>query len=87
MAANTPEADAAHWIKTRNLTVLVLVIWAVFSFVVHLFADFLNGYTFIGFPLGYYLAVQGSLAVFVLLIFFQNWRQDTIDDEYGQGDG
>jgi putative solute:sodium symporter small subunit len=46
-------------------------------------AKALNGFSFMGFELGYYMCVQGSLAVFVLLIFFQNWRQDAIDDEFG----
>ena len=84
MAYNSPETDAAHWRKTRNLTILVLVIWAVFALVVHAFAKWLNAYTFLGFPLGYYMAVQGSLIVFVVLTFWQNWRQDAIDDEFGQ---
>ena len=39
--------------------------------------------TVIGFPLGYYFCVQGSLIIFVALIFFQNWKQDKIDDEAG----
>ncbi len=86
MARNTPEANAAHWIKTRNLTFLVLAIWFIFAFVVHVFAKGLNELSFLGFPLGYYLAVQGSLAIFVVLIFFQNWRQDAIDEEFGQDD-
>jgi tryptophan 2,3-dioxygenase len=37
--------------------------------------------TFLGFPLGYYFCVQGSLIAFVALIWIQNWRQDSIDDE------
>ncbi len=83
MSDNKTEARARHWEKTRNLTILVLIIWFIFAFGVHWFANALNQITFIGFPLGYYLAVQGSLAVFVVLIFFQNWRQDQIDDESG----
>ena len=86
MAVGSPESRAAHWSKTRNLTIFVLVVWAIFSLGVHWFADELNEISFIGFPLGYYLAVQGSLAIFVLLIFFQNWRQDSIDEEFGQGE-
>ena len=39
-----------------------------------------------GFPLGYYFAVQGSLAIFVILIFVQNWMQDKIDDGAGLGE-
>ena len=75
-----------HWAKTKNLTLLVLAIWFVFAYVVHYFAASLNEITFLGFPLGYYFAVQGSLVIFVLLIFFQNWRQDQIDDEAGFGE-
>ena len=86
MARGTPEENDAHWRKTRNLTIGVLVVWFIFSFVVHVFAKDLNVYTFLGFPLGYYLAVQGSLLVFVVLTFFQNARQDSIDDAFGHDD-
>ena len=80
------EQDAArkerHWNKTRNLTFIVLVIWAIFAFILPWNAKSLMGMSFLGFPLGYYIVVQGSLIVFVLLIVFQNFRQDAIDDEY-----
>jgi len=64
----------------------VLVVWFIFSFVIPWFAGPLNAFSFIGFPLGYYMIVQGSLIVFVVLIFFQNWKQDQIDDEAGVGE-
>lgn len=86
MAENSTESRAQHWAKTRNLTILVLCIWAVFAFIVPWFAKDLNEYSFMGFPLGYYFCVQGSLLIFVLLVFFQNWRQDSIDDEFGVGE-
>lgn len=72
-----------HWEKTRSLTIMVLVVWAIFSFVIPAYAKELNEFSFMGFPLGYYFCVQGSLAAFVILIFFQNARQDSIDDEFG----
>ena len=84
MSEANSDARARHWTKTRNLTILVLVIWAIFAFLLPWNAKSLNEITFIGFPLGYYFTVQGSLIVFVLLIFFQNWRQDAIDDEAGR---
>ncbi len=71
-----------HWIKSRNLMLVVMSIWAVFSLFIHWFAPELNKLSFIGFPLGYYMAVQGSLIVFVTLIFVSNWVQDKIDDKY-----
>jgi putative solute:sodium symporter small subunit len=84
--AQDEAARQQHWLKTRNLTYLVLIIWAIFAFVLPWYAKELNAFKFLGFPLGYYFIVQGSLIVFVALIFFQNWRQDQIDDEFGVGD-
>ena len=86
MSQDQSSAREGHWAKTRSLTIIVLIIWFIFSFVVHWFAPSLNNMSFMGFPLGYYFAVQGSLAIFVVLIFFQNWRQDKIDDEFGVGE-
>ncbi|NIA69956.1 DUF4212 domain-containing protein [Pelagibius litoralis] len=86
MSDISSEAKTRHWSRTRGLTILVLAIWAIFAFILPWNAKALNEFSFLGFPLGYYLIVQGSLVVFVVLIFFQNWRQDTIDDEAGVGD-
>lgn len=86
MSDNTSKSNEGHWRKTRNLTFLVLFIWFIFSMVIPWNANALNSMSFLGFPLGYYMCVQGSLIVFVLLIFFHNWRQDAIDDEFGVGE-
>jgi putative solute:sodium symporter small subunit len=37
----------------------------------------------LGFPLGFYMAAQGSLIVFVILIFWFSSKQNQIDEEYG----
>ena len=87
MSEDNSASRQRHWEKTRNLTYLVLAIWLVFAFVLPGFAKELNSMTFLGFKLGYYMVVQGSLIVFVLLIVFQNWRQDAIDDEYESSSG
>ncbi len=83
MAELTPEVREAHWAKTKSLTFTVLVIWFIFSFLVHWFADSLNSFSFLGFPLGFYMAAQGSLAIFVILIFWLVRRQGAIDEEFG----
>jgi putative solute:sodium symporter small subunit len=72
-----------HWERTRRLMFITLTIWFIFSFVVHWFADGLNSMSFMGFPLGYYMAAQGSLAVFVVLIFWFSWAQNKIDHDCG----
>jgi putative solute:sodium symporter small subunit len=80
------ERRRIHWAKTRALTFWVLIIWAVFSLLAPWFARQLDSFTFMGFELGYYLVVQGSLIVFVLLIVVQNLFQDRIDDAFGSGE-
>lgn len=82
----TEEAKERYWSKTRNLTMIALTIWFIFSLVVPWFARDLNNFTFLGFPLGYYMIAQGSLIVFVVTIFWQNWAQDRVDDEFGVGE-
>lgn len=80
---HSPEKRQVHWSKTRSLTFTVLVIWFIFALLLPWFAGSLNALSFLGFELGYYFVVQGSLIVFVLLIVVQNLVQDSIDDEYG----
>ncbi len=80
------ERRRIHWSKTRSLTFVVLLIWFVFSLVVPWFAAELNSFSFLGFRLGMYFVVQGSLIIFVVLIVVQNLIQDRIDDEFGSGE-
>lgn len=78
-----PEQAEAHWAKTKRLMFTTLAIWAVFSFFIHMFVTALNTIVIGGFPLGFYMAAQGSLIIFVILIFWFNWRQNKIDEEFG----
>ena len=73
----------AHWGKTKALMWICLAIWFLASFVVHFFAPALNEIVIFGFPLGFYMAAQGSLVVFVVLIFWYASRQNAIDEEFG----
>jgi putative solute:sodium symporter small subunit len=84
--AASDDAKQKHWSATRNLTIVILILWFIFSFVIPWNAHALNALTFIGFPLGYYFIAQGSLIAFVLLIVIQNMIQDKIDDQYGFGE-
>ena len=77
------EQAVRHWTRTRSLMFVTLFIWFIFSFVVHFFAPELNEINFIGFPLGFYMAAQGSLIVFVVLIFWFAAKQNRIDEECG----
>lgn len=76
----------AHWSATSRLTGLVLLLWAFFSFFVHMFAPSLNKVVILGFPIGFYMAAQGSLIAFVVMLFWFAKRQNQIDEEHGMAE-
>ena len=72
-----------HWEKTRGLMIITLAIWFVFSIVIFMFGEGLNNASFLGYPLAYYMCAQGSIVIFVVLIFWFANRQEKIDEEFG----
>lgn len=60
-----------------------MVVWFFFAYLVHWFASDLNQISFIGFPVGFYMAAQGSLFAFVIQLFIFVKQQDRIDRECG----
>lgn len=76
----------AYWGKTSKLMWTILALWFFFSFVVHFFALSLNEIRVLGFPLGFYMAAQGSLVAFVVLCFWNASAQNKIDEEFGVSD-
>jgi putative solute:sodium symporter small subunit len=70
-----------HWAKTSMW--LMMGLWLFFGFIVHMFVVPLNGIRVMGFPLGFYMAAQGSLIVFVVMLFWFARTQDKIDRECG----
>ena len=80
-----PEADAAHWRRTRNLAGFVLVVFAVAALGIFWAVLPLDA-AGAAWPVGYWIAAQAALILFVLLGFYVNWRQDGIDRAYGERD-
>ncbi|MFK7738792.1 MAG: DUF4212 domain-containing protein [Planctomycetota bacterium] len=63
------EVHSRHWRRTVRLTLVLLFFWAFVGLGCGiLFADVLSEYTFLGFPLGFWFAQQGSIVVFVVLV-------------------
>jgi putative solute:sodium symporter small subunit len=77
--------DEMHWKRTTNLMLTHLGIWFFFGYVVHMFVVPLNKIVIpiLGFPLGFYMAAQGSLIAFVVMLFVFAKQQDRIDREHG----
>jgi putative solute:sodium symporter small subunit len=77
--------EQAHWRKTTRLMLTYLGIWFFFGYVVQMFVVPLNKIIIpiLQFPLGFYMAAQGSLIAFVVMLFLFAKQQDQIDREFG----
>ncbi len=76
----------AYWKANVSLIVKLLVIWFVVPFLGGIvFADALNGISLGGYPLGFWIAQQGSIYLFVVLIFYYAKKMSDLDDQYGGG--
>ncbi|MGA0796945.1 MAG: DUF4212 domain-containing protein [Quisquiliibacterium sp.] len=71
-----------YWRRTLVVTVALLFIWFLVTFVVGYFARALDG-NFFGWPLAFYLGAQGSLVVYLGIIWFYDRYMDRLDREYG----
>ena len=84
MADLTERQKEEYWRYNVKLTTILLVIWFVVTFLISgIWASYLNHITILGFPLGYYMAAQGSLAIFVIEIAVYARLMNKKDDEYG----
>jgi putative solute:sodium symporter small subunit len=83
--ADTKENEEAHWAATTRLMWTHLALWLFFGYIVHMFVKPLNNIVIpvLQFPLGFYMAAQGSLIAFVVMLFFFAKQQDKIDRDHG----
>ena len=81
------ERHKEYWHKNLVITAILLFIWFVVTFVEAWFARELNQYSFLGFPFGFYMSAQGSLAIYVILIGVYAWYMNKLDKEYEVDEG
>jgi putative solute:sodium symporter small subunit len=82
----SPHADRAraYWRANLRLIGALLSVWAIVSFgLAILGVEALNRFK-IGFlPLGFWVAQQGAIYVFVLLVLIYAWRMQRLDKKFG----
>jgi putative solute:sodium symporter small subunit len=77
------KSGEAYWKATLGLVTQILIVWFLVSFGAGiLFADWLNNIHLGGYPLGFWFAQQGSIYVFVALIFIYAKKMDAIDRKF-----
>ena len=73
-----------YWRRNVRIMAVLLTIWALVSFGAGIiFVEQLNAVNFMGVPLGFWFAQQGSILTFLALIAIYVWRMDALDKEFG----
>jgi putative solute:sodium symporter small subunit len=79
----TPENRSNYWKANVSLVTVLLIIWFVVSYGLGiLLVEPMNEYSIGGYPLGFWFAQQGSIYVFLVLIFIYAWRMNALDRKY-----
>lgn len=74
----------AYWKENIRYLFVLLSVWFLVSFVAGIiFKDVLNDFKLGGFKLGFWFAQQGSMYVFVVLIFIYVRLMNKLDKKYG----
>ena len=81
------ERHKEYWRKNLVITGVLLFVWFVVTYVEAWFARDLNQFSFLGFPLAFYMSAQGSLIIYVLLIGIYAWYMNRLDVEYDVDEG
>lgn len=77
------ERHREYWKRNLRLTAVLLTVWFLVSFGIAFYARDLSGWTFLGFPLPFYIGAQGAPIVYVLIIWFYARRMNRLDQDYG----
>ncbi|MDD2991675.1 MAG: DUF4212 domain-containing protein [Zoogloea sp.] len=76
----------AYWRATLRLTSVLLLAWAAASFLPGWFAEDLNAFSFYGWPLGFYMAAQGALIIFLGIVWIYDRWMTRLERRYGLHD-
>jgi putative solute:sodium symporter small subunit len=71
-----------YWNKLISLTGALLVVWFVVTFVISWYARELSSISFMGWPFPFYMASQGALVIYILIIGFYAFRMNQLDRDY-----
>ena len=75
-----------YWKKNVTITVILLAIWAIVTYVVGYLARDLS-FTFFGWPFAFWMGGQGALVIYVIIIWYYARYMNKLDKEYGVDEG
>jgi putative solute:sodium symporter small subunit len=81
------ESHIHYWKKNLRITIVLLAIWFTVTFVMGYFAIDLARINFFGWPLSFYMGAQGSLIIYIVLIWYYAKKMGQLDREHGVEEG
>ena len=81
------EKHRQYWNRNLKITAVLLFIWFLVTFVIGYFAIPLAEINFFGWPLSFYMAAQGSLIIYVAILYYYAKKMRRLDVEYGVDEG
>lgn len=92
MSVETPgdddmQRDTPYWRQTRRMTLHLLLLWFVVTFLSIFFARDLAAYTLFGWPVSFFMAAQGSTLIYFAIVAFYAWRMGQLDRRHQQESG
>jgi putative solute:sodium symporter small subunit len=75
-------ASSRLWSQTLRLTLALLGLWLAVNFAVPWFARSLDPVRGFGFSVGYWLAAEGALLIYLAIIVTYVWRMDVLERRY-----
>jgi putative solute:sodium symporter small subunit len=85
-AMQLTERQLEYWSKNLRMTGFLLFIWFVATFVLGYYARELS-FNFFGWPFAFYMAAQGSLIIYVVIIWYYARYMNTLDREFDVHEG
>lgn len=66
-----------------RLSAIIMVVWGVVSFVIPFFARDLS-FHFLGWPFSFWMAAQGSILIYLVIVMVYAYRMNRLDDRLHQ---
>lgn len=80
----SPGKHRKYWRKNLRVTAILLSVWFSVTFLIAYYARGLSEITILGFPVPFYMGAQGSLIVYVLIVWYYVHRMNQIDKEFAE---
>lgn len=87
LAQSLSTSRKSYWKANLAITLKLLIVWFFVSFGCGIiFKEYLDQFSIGGAPLGFWMAQQGSIICFVLLLLIYSILMNKLDEKYGYGE-